>query len=251
MGVKSALVTGASEGIGRAFAVALAAQGYTLVLVARNEAALTSLATQLRGDGHVCLAADLATPEGVTAVCDRLQSTPVQLLINNAGVGLVGGFCQPAIEQHLALVRLNIEALTRLSFAFCAQAKAGDALINVSSVLAAAPQPAQPVYAATKAFVTSLSESLWYEMGARKVLVMALQPGATLTRFHTHAGRPATWQRPGWLSQTPEAVVACALAALQSHRGPTVTSGAGNRLFVWAAKRLPRQWLVKLMARTS
>ncbi len=251
MSTTRAIVTGASEGIGRAFALALSDRGYAVTLVARNEAALDALLPQLSGQGHIKVVADLTTADGVDRVVQAMAVSPVNLLVNNAGAGLVGAFAAKQLEQQLSLVRLNIEALTHLTHAFCRQAKSGDALINVSSVLAAAPQPAQPMYAATKAFVSSLTESLWHEMRSRNVLVMALQPGATRTRFNEAAGRPAGWQRPSWLSQSPEAVVACALGALDARRGPTVTSGFGNQVFVWVARVLPRRWLVALMARTT
>lgn len=245
------MVTGASEGIGQAFARALARDGWAVTLVARSRERLASLQEELPGSAHQVLPADLGTREGVAAVEHALSASRVHLLVNNAGVGLLGGFVAHEEEAHLALVRLNVEALTRLAHAFCRQAQAGDGLINVSSVLAAAPQPAQPVYAATKAYVSSLSESLWHEMRPRGVHVLNLQPGATRTAFGQHAGRPATWRRPSWLSQSPESVAAYALSAWEARRGPTVTTGLGNRLFVRGATVLPRRWLLALMARAT
>ena len=245
------MVTGASEGIGRAFAVALAERGYAVTLLARRREALAAVLAELPGAGHAVLNVDLATPAGVDAALSMFAQQHVHLLINNAGIGRVGGFCAPTPEQHLGIVRLNVEALLRLSHAFCAQAQEGDALVNVSSILADAPQPSQPVYAASKAFVTSLSTSLWHEMRDRGVHVIALQPGATRTAFGQHAGREQGWRRPGWQSQSAEQVARQTLQALDRRRGPTVTTGLHNVLFVAAARLLPRRLLVRLMARTT
>lgn len=241
------MVTGASEGIGRAFARALAERGYAVTLVARREAALAEVLRQMNGEGHGLLAADLSTADGLAATRARLADRHVHLLVNNAGVGAFGPFGALPLETHLEVCRLNMQALVALSHAFCQQAQPEDALVNVSSILGFAPQPSQPIYAATKAFVTSLTESLWLEQKARGVHVMGLHPGATSTRFGEHAGRPMGFRRPVWMSQSPEQVVDVALRALDRKKGPSVACGLVGRIFVTGARWLPRSWLVRLM----
>jgi uncharacterized protein len=248
---KHAIVTGASEGIGRAFAMDLAGRGWSVLAVARNEDLLAKLLVTLPGDGHGFLIADLATPEGVAAVEQRMQDLHVHLLVNNAGIGAVGGFTQVNRATHRHLVSLNISALTDLSHAFMKQAQAGDTLINVSSILAFVPQPVQPVYSATKAFVTSLSESLWIEGKPRGVHVFGLHPGATDTRFGSNAGRPASSKRPGWMLGSSETVVAVALRAMEKKHGPNIVPGLVNRLFLLGAGWLPRGWLLRVMGRAT
>lgn len=251
MNNKQAIVTGASEGIGRAFAFELSRRGFRVLVVARRQQALDDLVRSLPGNGHASVAADLSCSEGVTALEGRMKSMHVDLLVNNAGVGAVGGFAAVDRATHRHLIALNITALTDLSHAFMSQAKPGDTLINVSSVLAAAPQPAQPVYSATKAFVTSLSESLWIEGKVRGIHVFGLHPGATDTRFGEHAGRPCRNKRPAWMLSTPEAVVAVALRAVDKRRGPNVVPGLFNKLFVHGASIVPRWWVLAAMARST
>lgn len=249
MNNKQAIVTGASEGIGRAFAIALASGGWTVLAVARRPKALAQLLPALPGAGHSVLVADLATSAGVAAVEQRMQDLHVHLLVNNAGVGAVGGFTAVGRETHRHLIALNISAVADLSHAFMKQAQAGDTLINVSSILAFAPQPVQPVYSATKAFVTSLSESLWVEGKPRGVHVFGLHPGATDTRFGANAGRPSGSKRPFWMLSTPEAVVAVALKAMDGKCGPNVVPGLFNKVFLQLQRWMPRRWLVRVMGR--
>jgi len=248
---KQAIVTGASEGIGRAFAIALGKLGWAVLAVARRQEALAQLLLDLPGDGHGFIVADLGTFEGVAAVERRMQDLHVHLLVNNAGVGAVGGFTSVKRTTHRHLIELNITALTHLRHAFMNQAQAGDTLINVSSILAFAPQPVQPVYSATKAYVTSLSESLWIEGKSRGVHVFGLHPGATDTRFGFNAGRPAELKRPFWMLSSPEAVVAVALRAMERKSGPNIVPGLFNRLFLLAAGWLPRGWLLSVMGRAN
>jgi short-subunit dehydrogenase len=156
---KMALITGASEGIGKVFAIRLAKSGYQVTAVARRENKLKEL-IQTLGAGHQVLAADLSTSEGQNLVAKKLEMNKYDILVNNAGVGTVGAFTQVPLEKQMAMIRLNCEALVVLSHAFLKNAKEGDSLLNVSSTLAFLPMPMTGLYCATKAFVTSLSESL-------------------------------------------------------------------------------------------
>ncbi|MER6791987.1 SDR family NAD(P)-dependent oxidoreductase [Amycolatopsis mediterranei] len=140
-------MTGASAGIGRAFATALAAAGYAVTAVARREDRLADLMAEL-GPGHDHLAADLATPEGLRATAERL-SEPHTLLVNNAGIAVHGGFAETPLEDSLAVLDLNCRAVVTLAHAFLAQAGPGSALVNMSSTLGFTPKPGLGVYSAT------------------------------------------------------------------------------------------------------
>ncbi|MFF2901736.1 SDR family NAD(P)-dependent oxidoreductase [Streptomyces sp. NPDC057966] len=137
---RRALVTGASEGIGRAFARRLAADGYAVTAVARNEDRLRSLTAEL-GPVHRAFVADLATSEGVERVGREVERDRFHLLVNNAGTATSGPFTDVSVESALAMMRLNCDAVVTLAHAFLAGARAGDALLNVSSTLAFAPMP--------------------------------------------------------------------------------------------------------------
>jgi short-subunit dehydrogenase len=235
-----ALVTGASAGIGRAFATALAAAGYSVTAVARGADRLAELSTEL-GPGHDHLVADLATPQGVRATADLLARTPHTLLVNNAGAAVHGGFAATPLDASLAVLDLNCRAVVTLAHAFLARAEPGAALVNVSSTLGATPKPGLSVYSASKAFVTSFSETLWHEQKARGVHVMALCPGVTVTESQRADDVPS------WLVQKPDEVVARALAALAGRRGPTVMSNRRNALLTTAMRLLPRKAVVSLL----
>lgn len=167
-------------------------------------------------------------------MADALTAGPYDLLINNAGLARPGPFTDTPLDQALPALRLNCEAVVTLAHAFLATAGPGAALVNVASTLAFAPQPGQAVYGATKAFVASFSEALWYEQRPRGVYVMALCPGPTATRPGLHADVPAA------LVQSPEAVVATALTALRRRRRPTIVPGRANALLAAATRFLPR-----------
>jgi short-subunit dehydrogenase len=174
------MITGASEGIGRAFARRLAHEGYAIRAVARNEKRLQELMTELGADHHTYRVADLSTPEGVAAIAEDLATNRFHLLINNAGFGIYGAFYNAELPKLETMIRLNCDTLMALSHAFLQQAKKGDALVIVSSALAFMPMPSAGTYAATKAFVTSFTESLWYEQKERGIYVMGLCPGRRL-----------------------------------------------------------------------
>ncbi|MFE9846983.1 SDR family NAD(P)-dependent oxidoreductase [Streptomyces goshikiensis] len=242
----TALITGATEGIGRAFALALAAESHTVTAVARTERHLRALMTELGPGGsdgeHDYLVADLAIPDGVRTVAAALTAAPYDLLINNAGLACPGPFADTPLDQVLPALRLNCEAVVDLAHAFLATARHGAALVNVASTLAFVPQPGQAVYSATKAFVASFSEALWYEPRPRGVYVMALCPGPTSTRPGLHADLPAA------LVLTPEAVVAVALTALRRRRRPTVVPGRANAFLAAVSRYLPRTTSLSLLA---
>lgn len=231
MVLRKALVTGASGGIGRVFAQRLAREGYGVTAVARSEARLQQLVAELGAECRY-LVADLSTPEGMALIADELGKESYDLLINNAGVGVYGDFTETPLEEHRALLRLNCEAQVELAYAFLKKAKRGDALINVSSMLGFTGMPTFSVYSATKAFVRSFSETLWFEQKARGVYVMALCPGPTSSNFHEAAGGTAGNLPPSALTQTPEQVVDEAMRALGARSKPTVITGRWTRAMV-------------------
>lgn len=185
VGYRSALVTGASSGIGEQIARLLADRGCQLTLVARREDRLHALASELSGAPVDVVPADLTADSGVTAVETRLRERPVELLVNNAGVGTGGSFHELPIAEELNEIRLNVLALVRLSHAALpAMVAAGrGGILNISSLAGDQPLRGSATYAATKAYVTSFSESLAAEVRRRGVHVTVCKPGFTYTEM--------------------------------------------------------------------
>jgi uncharacterized protein len=201
----TALVTGASTGIGATYADRLARRGYDLILVARDQTRLNALAEQLKAETKVSvevLKADLTDKADLAKVEQRLASDPsITLLVNNAGAAASGAFADQDADRHQALIDLNVSALTRLTAAvapaFAARGK-GD-IINVASVLALTHEVGMPVYNATKAYVLMLTRALQNELGPKGVYLQAVLPAATRTEI---------WERAGThLSALPEGTV--------------------------------------------
>jgi hypothetical protein len=242
---KRALVTGASEGIGNVFARRLAADGYVVTAAARSEEKLKRLTGEL-GVEHSYVVADLATEAGQDKIVRAISGQHFDLLVNNAGKAAMGKFAELPIERHSEVTRLNIDALVKLSHAYLKTAKSGDALINVSSALAFMPMPLIGVYSATKAFVTSFSESLWFDQKSKGVYVMGLCPGITSTRFNENAGA-GDQETPKMLTQTPEELVGNAMRALKCRKKPTVISGPVNNIFTFMSRIMSRKAVVNMM----
>jgi short-subunit dehydrogenase len=237
MTTKKALITGASGGIGLALARALAKEGYQITAVARQQPKLDALVKEL-GAGHRALAADLATSAGIDAVSAELKATRYDLLVNNAGAGLMGAFADSDLKRSRELLTLNCDAVVALSHAFLAGSRPGDALMNVSSTLGLGTFPYSSVYAATKAFVLSFSEGVWFEQKDRGVYVVALCPGATESDFHASAGASEANRPPKRIMETPEQVAATAVAALAERSGPSVISGPKNKVMAFVMTRI-------------
>ena len=232
MRTATAVVTGASAGIGAAFARRLAADGHRVIAVARHEDALRSLVAAL-GPGHTYVAADLATEEGRGRVCELFASERVQLLVNNAGTAVHGRFADVPVDGALGMTGLNVDALVTLAHGFLGRAEAGDTLLNVSSAMAYMAAPELAVYGATKAFVASFSRSLRAEYKGTGVRVRALCPGMTATESQPHDDAPA------FLVQPPGQVVDAALRGWGRGRDRAVViPGVTNRLFSAGARVL-------------
>jgi uncharacterized protein len=185
-GYRTALVTGASSGIGAEIARVLAARGCDLTLVARREDRLEELAGQLSGQVRVdVVPADLADESGVAAVEQRLQSQPVELLVNNAGVGTGGLFHTLPVDAELHEIRLNVVAVVRLTrAALPAMVESGrGGILNVSSLAGDQPLRGSATYAASKSYVTTFSESIAAELRGTGVHVTVVKPGFTYTEM--------------------------------------------------------------------
>lgn len=222
----TALVTGASTGIGAVYADRLARRGYDLILVARNGNRLTALARRLAaetGRRVEPLVADLDDAGGLARVEGRLRDDPaITLLVNNAGVGATAPLLQADVERMDAMIRLNVVALTRLTYAAAPGfvARGGGTIVNVGSVVAVSPEMLNGVYGGTKAFVLALSQSLHHELADRGVRVQAVLPGATATEFWDGAGTPLD-QLPRAIVMSADDLVDAALAGLD--QGEVVT----------------------------
>jgi short-subunit dehydrogenase len=240
---RNALVTGASTGIGRAFAERLARSEYDLVLVARGAERLEALAKRLseqRGVEARVLAADLTEPADLARVEAELREHTPDLLVNNAGFGTVGSFAELDVEGEEREVRLNVLALLRLTHAALAPMieRGHGAIVNVSSLGGEAPAPYTATYAASKAFVTSFTEALSEEARGTGVRLQALLPGFTRTEFQDRAGID-TDTIPAFAWMDADAVVDASLAGLE--KGQTVcVPGLANRLVAPFPRLLPR-----------
>ncbi|WP_249676718.1 SDR family NAD(P)-dependent oxidoreductase [Pseudomonas abieticivorans] len=190
----TALITGASTGIGAIYADRLAARGHDLLLVARDLQRLEALAEKLRAEHKVqveVLKADLTQKSQVQALEQRLRSdTAITALVNNAGVAINGNLADTDMEGYETLAQLNIITLTRLASAaaqnFSAQGRG--AIINIASVVALIPERFNAVYSASKAYVLSLTQSLNAEVGSKGVRVQAVLPGVTRTEIWERSG---------------------------------------------------------------
>ncbi|MEU6095035.1 SDR family oxidoreductase [Streptomyces sp. NPDC047079] len=242
----TALITGASAGLGEEFARQWAERGADVVLVARRLDRLHELAADLEKSHGVIatpIAADLARPGAGAALRADLDARgiTVQTLINNAGFGSYGAFLEQDPEQIARMVQLNVGAVAELSRVFLPElvADGRGALVTVASTAAYQPTPAMAVYGATKAFVLNLTEALAYETRRSSLRVLAVSPGPVSTEFFDVVGtRDAMVGRVA----TPVDVVTATRRALE--RGstpPSVVAGLGNRLSVLASRLAPRR----------
>jgi short-subunit dehydrogenase len=242
-----ALVTGASAGIGEAFARQLAQRGYDLVLVARRKDRLEKLASELSTTVEV-LEADLSKPEGVAAVEQRLAVGDIELLVNNAGFGTQGEFAELPLEKEMEELDVNIRALVRLTHAALApMVKQGRGnIINVGSTGSFQPVPYMSTYAATKAFVLHFSEGVHEEVKKHGVIVTCLCPGYVLTEFQEVAGLNRG-KLPNMGRKTPDQVAEAALKAAFAGRA-IVVPGLPNRLMATGLVRFTPRFAVRRIA---
>ena len=227
--MKTALITGASSGIGAIYADRLARRGYDLILVARDAAKLSALAAQLAastGRKVDTLRADLSVIADLRAVEQRLASdTSISMLVNNAGLGAVKPLVDSAPEELDHMIAVNVTALTRLTRAVAPGlvARGGGAIINISSIVALAPELLNGTYGGSKAFVLALTQSLHHELNDKGVQVQAVLPGAIGTPFWERSGMPVE-HLPSAIVMTPEDLVDAALAGFDQRELVTLPS---------------------------
>jgi short-subunit dehydrogenase len=246
--MNTTLITGASSGIGEAFARRLAARGHNLLLVARNEEKLITLCSELGRGQRIraqFVAMDLSKPESPAELFEETEKRDLQIdfLINNAGFGSMGDFAAFDVDRELNMIDLNVRSLVDLTHRFLQpmrERKSGT-IMNVASTAGFQAVPFMATYAATKAFVLSFSEALWEENRPYGIEVMALCPGVTNTNFF----EASRMQRPpARTSQTPDDVVDTALRALK-RRKSSVISGWTNFMAVEAERVVPRKLILK------
>jgi short-subunit dehydrogenase len=241
------LITGASDGIGLDAAKILASKNNEITLVARSKDKLEKALASLQGKGHQIIVADLRKKDDVDALKEKIEANNYEVFINNAGVGMYGRFTEMPLSEQVKMMNLNMNALTALSYFYLNHAKKGDALVNVASTLGTTSYPGAAVYAATKAFVTSLSESLWWENKNKGIYVLGFCPGATYTNFHHVSGGDKD-SFPKFAMQMPEQVAKELISALEKRKKPKVISGGINRFMVGFQKLMSRKMVVGMMA---
>lgn len=249
----TALITGASSGLGARFAGDLAARGADLLLVARRADRLDDLATRLRADHSVRvtpLTIDLAQSGAGATLAAALdeRGITVDSLINCAGVGATGAFAKASADAVADQIAVNVRALVDVTHTLLPDliASGRGGLVNVASLSGYQPAPNMAVYGATKAFVLSFTEALSVELATTGVRVLCLSPGPTRTEFYAVSGTSESGAR----FQTTEQVVATALNALdRRHTPPSVVAGRANQLIASASRVLPRRVVLALSAR--
>ena len=240
---KTALITGASSGIGAVYAQRLAARGYDLVLVARRADRLTDLATQLQQAHNISartIAADLSAEAGMASIEAVLRNEQIDLLVNNAGMGPITSTADLSDEAAAQTLALNVTALMRLTRAAlpAMRARKSGGIVNVGSVMAFHAMPATSLYSATKAFVLTYSRAIQQEVKADGVLVQAVLPAGTVTEFYEAAGVSiANFDAAAFM--TAENLVDAALAGLD--RGEEVTLPSVHDLDLWNTYDIARQ----------
>lgn len=253
---KTALITGASGGIGEVFARQIAAKGMNLILVARSEAKLRGLAEELaraHGVKADVLPSDLSKPGAAVALhaATKAKNLTVDLLLNNAGFGSFGKFEAIDPKHESEMIQVNVAAVVELCHAFIPEmlARGGGDVINVASSAAFQPDPFFSTYGATKAFMLSFSEALWAEYRGRAIHVLAVCPGATRTGFFEATKSEGMIEKVKLfqsLMMTSEQVVAQSLRALE-RRKHYVINGWINWLIAHSARFSPR-WMVAYFA---
>ncbi len=259
MSRRTALITGASSGIGEAFAEVFAAAGFDLVVTARREDRLRTLAARLserHGARVEVIAADLSERDAPQRLFDALRDRglTIDALVNNAGYGIPGAFVASEWSRHAALLQVMVTAPAELVHRLVPgmMARGYGRIINVASLAALVPAPGgHTLYAACKAFAVKMSEALDHEARASGVHVTAICPGFTLSEFHDVTGtRSTVSQLPGWMWMDASAVARQGLDAVMAG-SPVCVTGRVNRIIAFLARHLPGPLIVALGRRTA
>lgn len=252
-----ALITGASSGIGAAFARRLAAQGYALIFVARREERLIQLAAELQQFNirAETIVADLSNAMDVERIENRIAELPtIELLVNNAGFGVPGKFAEAGLNKTMAMIDVHVTASTRLAHAALPAmvARGRGSIINVASIGGFIPRPQDAVYCATKAYLIAFSKALQGELRNTGVRVQALCPGFVLTEFldsPEYEQLQVKAQIPKWLWSPVEEVVEQSIRALSRDQVVCVP-GFKNRMIVAFARSGLADVLLKILAKS-
>lgn len=251
-----ALITGASRGLGMAFARALASRHYNLVLVARSAESLDAFANELRRSTPVSVVPiqlDLSFSGAVQTLTEQLSKgdIPIELLVNNAGFGLRGEFRGLSIGRQLEMLRLNNQAIVELTYSLLPTMleRQQRGIINISSTAGFQPIPFASVYSATKAFLTAFSLALEQELRSAGVAVVTVCPGRLYKSGNDESDRRARGKWAG-IYQSPDEVVEDTLQVLANGGGLTVP-GALNKFSVFAQRLIPRSLVPRLVAKFS
>ncbi|MBE9043053.1 SDR family oxidoreductase [Pleurocapsales cyanobacterium LEGE 10410] len=255
--MKTALVTGASSGIGETFARELASRKIDLVLVARSQDKLERLATELTSKHQIkaeVIAQDLTELSAGQTIFDAVKANglTIDLLVNNAGFGDYGAFGDRPLDKQMAMVQLNITAVVELTGLFLPlmQQRETGAIVNVSSIAAFQPIPYMSVYAATKAFLLNFSEALWAENKDSGVRVLVACPGPTESQFYDRADFPdSATGLNGMTMASADKVVQDTLNALDKGQSTLVTGGFANQVIVNLPRLVPRELLVNMVGK--
>ena len=244
---KTALITGATSGLGYEFVQLLAKDGYDLIVVARNELQLLKIEEEFPNLNVTPISKDLSKSGAVKEIIEELKDKELQVdvLINNAGFGLLGKFDELNGEQQIQMIQLNITALTELTHAILPQMKQRNSgkIMNVASTAAFQPGPMMAVYYATKAYVLSFSEALVEELAGTGVSVTTLCPGATKTNF----GSVANVEKTKMFSNAMNASTVATIGYQGMQQGKRVViTGNANKIGATAAKFLPRSAAAKI-----
>ena len=253
----TALITGASSGIGEAFARQLAAKNNNVILVARSQDTLDLLAGELSRKHQIkatVIPQDLTQPNAGQKLFDAVQARglTVNTLINNAGFGDYGAFSDRPLSKMMAMVQLNISAVVELTGLFLPlmQKRGSGQIVNVSSIAGFQPIPYMSVYAATKAFVLNFSEALWAENKDLGVRILAVCPGPTESKFYQRADFPdSATGLNGMTMADSETVVRESLRALSKSHSTVVAGGFANQIIVNLPRFVPRDLLVGVVGK--
>jgi short-subunit dehydrogenase len=250
----TALITGASSGIGAIYADRLARRGYDLILVARNQSRLEELAARLRdetGRSVEIVPADLNGTTDLRRIETVLRTdTTISMLVNNAGIGGAAPLLASDVDAMDRMIRLNVLALTRLTYAAAPAfvERGSGTIINIASIVAISPETLNGVYGGSKAFVLAFSQSLQHELAEKGVRIQAVLPGATATEFWDVAGLPVS-NLPAEIVMAAPDLVDAALAGLD--QGETVTIPALEDKSEWDAYDAARRAMAGKLSRTN
>lgn len=249
---ETALITGAGSGIGLALAHEFARHGHPLVLTSRMESEIQMIAAQISSQYHVPVGAiggDLMNPDTPARIHEALQhdKTNIDILVNDAGLGFRGKFTEIPLEDQLAIVRVNIEAVVRLTYLFLPgiQRRNIGGILNLASIAGFEPGPLMAVYHASKAFVLSFTEALHVELKDTNLKVTALCPGPTDTDFFPKAGMMSTRAFQQASVMSPQAVAEIGYNGFM--RGdPTVVAGGSNKAMVFLRRFMTEKKMAQM-----